>query len=350
MLARLLFPAATASAIATVSGSLSAKSSASDVVTAARRRGLPSFAAAGGTAVVTGGNSGIGLEACKALLSAGCRVVLCSRDYGAGVAALESIVGDGAEAGRARVQQLDLADLDSCCKAAEEIERTEGSVSLLLNNAGVMATPQLQTAQGFELQLGTNHIGHHAWTRLLLPIMEEGGRVVTVASTAHTMGSVDVSDPCFEHGRKYTPWGAYGQSKAANILFAKGLADELQRAGSDILSVSLHPGVIATPLWRHGNRLLTWLLHRVIIDKDVPQGAATSVFASLAPSDELPPGAYLSDCAVATPNEACRDEDRTARRALWSETERLIAEAELALPESLLGARREAATAAARAA
>ena len=121
--------------------------------------------------------------------------------------------------------QVDLADLDSIKEACEQIARTEGRVSLLLNNAGVMATPQLTTKQGFELQVGTNHLGHHALTRLLLPIMDDDGRVVTVASTAHTMGQVDTTDLFFKEGRKYSPWGAYGQSKAANILFAKGLAD-----------------------------------------------------------------------------------------------------------------------------
>ena len=311
--------------------SLSAKSTAADVVTAFRSN-LPPYAARGGVAVVTGGNSGIGAESAKALLDAGCFVVLCSRDEAAGARALEEM---GAPSDRARVQKLDLADLNSVKAASDEISAKEGRVSLLLNNAGVMATPQLQTAQGFELQVGTNHIGHFALTRLLLPIIEDDGRVVTVASTAHTMGTVDTSDLSFANGRKYTPWSAYGQSKAANILFAKGLADELQGAGSKVLSVSLHPGVIATPLWRHGNRVLTWLLHRFILDKDVAQGASTSVYACLA--DSLPAGSYLSDCAVATPNEACEDADGAARRALWALSERLVAEAGLALPEKLVG-------------
>jgi NAD(P)-dependent dehydrogenase (short-subunit alcohol dehydrogenase family) len=282
-------------------------------------------------AVVTGGNSGIGLESCKSLLDAGCFVVLCSRDKLAGERALTEI---GAPTGRARVQQLDLADLNSVKAASEEISATEGHVALLLNNAGVMATPQRQTQQGFELQIGTNHIGHHALTRLLLPLMEEDGRVVTVASTAHTMGSVDPSDLNFAHGRKYSAWGAYGQSKAANILFAKGLADRLREAGSNVQSVSLHPGVIGTPLWRHGNPVLTWLLHRFILNKDVPQGAATSVYACLA--DDLPAGAYLSDCAVATPNEQCNDVSGEARTALWELSERLVAEAGLVLPKQLV--------------
>ena len=196
---------------------LSAKSTAADVV-AAHRLKLPPYVTRGGVAVVTGGNSGIGAESAKALLDAGCFVVLCSRDTEAGTKALADI---GAAEGRARVQQLDLADLDSVKAASDEIAAKEGRVALLLNNAGVMATPLQQTKQGFELQIGTNHLGHFALTRLLLPLIEDDGRVVTVSSTAHTMGSVDTSDLSFAHGRSYSAWGAYGQSKAANILFAK---------------------------------------------------------------------------------------------------------------------------------
>ena len=311
---------------------LSAKSTTAADVLAAYRPKLPSYVTRGGVAVVTGGNSGIGAESARQLINAGCFVVLCSRDAEAGTRALAEI---GAEAGRARVQQLDLADLNSVRAACDEIAAKEGRVSLLLNNAGVMATPQLQTKQGFELQVGTNHLGHFALTRLLLPLIEDDGRVVTVASTAHAMGSVDTSDLNFAHGRKYSAWGAYGQSKAANILFAKGLADELKDAGSNILSLSLHPGVIGTPLWRHGNRVLTWVLHRFILDKTVPQGAATSLYACLA--EGLQPGSYLSDCDVATPNAACEDADRSARKALWALSESLVSEAGLELPQRLVG-------------
>jgi len=312
--------------------SLSATSTASDVVSR-YRPSLPSYVARGGVAVVTGGNSGIGAESAKALLDAGCFVVLACRDEAAGEQALSEM---GAAAGRARVQKLDLADLDSVSAACSEIAAKEGRISLLLNNAGVMATPQEKTKQGFELQIGTNHLGHFALTRLLLPLLEDDGRVVTVASTAHTMGSVDTADLNFATGgdRKYSPWGAYGQSKAANILFAKGLADQLKEAGSNVLSVSLHPGVIGTPLWRHNNWLLTKLFLRFITNKDVPQGASTSIYACLA--DGLPAGSYLSDCGVATPNEACEDGDGSLRKALWAQSEKLVAEAGLVLPERLL--------------
>ena len=150
--------------------SLSATSTASDVVSR-YRPSLPSYVARGGVAVVTGGNSGIGAESAKALLDAGCFVVLACRDEAAGEQALSEM---GAAAGRARVQKLDLADLDSVSAACSEIAAKEGRISLLLNNAGVMATPQEKTKQGFELQIGTNHLGHFALTRLLLPLLEVG--------------------------------------------------------------------------------------------------------------------------------------------------------------------------------
>lgn len=293
---------------------------------------LPSYLSTG-AAVITGANSGLGLECAKELLQCGCKVVLCSRCVESGKAALASL--EGIDASRARVQKLDLADLDSVRDAAKEILAVDPHISLLLNNAGVMATPQGQTKQGFELQFGTNHLGHHALTRLLLPGIVKDGRIVTVASTAHTMGMVDTKDLFFET-RKYQPWSAYGQSKAANILFAKGLADKLAAAGSNILSVSLHPGVIGTSLWRHGNPLLTWIFHRIILDKDIPQGAATSMYAALADASRFVPGDYLADCNIAKPNEQCTDERKRGRQDLWEVSERLIAKAGLDLPDELI--------------
>ena len=262
------------SSTASMIAPLGAKSTADDVLSAFSNARSPTFrerAATGllppfvkrhGTAVVSGGNSGIGAEACRVLLAAGLRVVLCARDEEAGAKALAEMPGSE----RARVQQLDLSDLASVQTASDEIRRTEGQIDLLLLNAGVMALPQKETTrQGFEKQIGINHIGHHAFTRLLLGCMADDGRVVTVASTAHRQPwvSVDTSDLSFDKGRKYTPWGAYGQSKAANILFAKALADELAAAGSSILSVSLHPGFAAGTFASSSRRAcLFWLMRR----------------------------------------------------------------------------------------
>jgi len=232
-----------------------------------------------------------------------------------------------------RVQKLDLADMASIKVAADEILEKEGSLDLLVNNAGVMAPPnRIETAQGLELQFGTNHVGHFMLTRMLLPNLLEGGRVVTVASAAHTMGHLDFSDLNYCRSRQYSPWSAYGQSKLANILFAKGLNDKLKESGRDILSVSLHPGVIGTNLWRYSPKILRPVLNAVIADRDVYQGAATSVYCSLIESDSLKGGEYFSDCAVGKPNEYGEDASGALRRKLWDTTESIIEEFGFQLP------------------
>eukprot|EP00283_Hemiselmis_rufescens_P010272 CAMPEP_0173436520 /NCGR_PEP_ID=MMETSP1357-20121228/16319_1 /TAXON_ID=77926 /ORGANISM="Hemiselmis rufescens, Strain PCC563" /LENGTH=374 /DNA_ID=CAMNT_0014401609 /DNA_START=58 /DNA_END=1182 /DNA_ORIENTATION=+ len=289
----------------------------------------------GKVAVVTGGNSGIGIETVKALASAGARVVLCSRSVEAGEKAVEDYVkasegreiqgGYSVPSADVRVVQLDLADLASVDKFVKELE-SEASVDYLVLNAGVMAGPKRSTAQGFERQIGTNHIGHFHLTSQLLPRMkaqENPSRIVVVASTAHQMGKIDVNDLNYQKGRSYTPWGAYGQSKLANILFAKGLQDRLK--DTKVSATSLHPGVIATPLWRDTASLLSkFLMPLFIRDKSPQQGAATTVYGCLADEGEVG-GAYLDDCKVATPKKtALSVQDRDA---LWETTERILAEA-----------------------
>merc|ERR1712232_276527 len=203
-----------------------------------------------------------------------------------------------------------------------------------------MATPKREeTEQGFELQFGTNHVGHHFFTRLLLPQINQGGRVVTVASTAHTFGSLEMGDLNYSNDRIYTPWGAYGQSKLANILFAKGLDDRLKGTKKDVFSLSLHPGVISTNLWQYS----PWFfkpLTGFIADKTVEQGAATSMFCCLADCDfeefGLNGGDYVVDCQVSSPNENGKDMDGKLRNKLWEETEKMILNAGFELPEDLV--------------
>jgi NAD(P)-dependent dehydrogenase (short-subunit alcohol dehydrogenase family) len=207
-------------------------------------------------AIVTGGSSGIGIPTVKTLALANMKVVLCARNLDAAMAAVRSL--PGSLQSNIRIQKLDLADMASIESAAREIIDTEGKIGgihVLLNNAGVMAPPKREaTAQGLELQFGTNHVGHHMFTRLLLPSMNNEGRIVTVASTAHSFGELNFQNLNYDaearEERSYSSWGAYGQSKLANILFTKGLSDELKEAGSGIKAVSLHPGVIGTNLWR----------------------------------------------------------------------------------------------------
>lgn len=319
---------------------LTKRSSALEVLqTLNRQKSLAPYVSEGGTAVVTGGNSGIGAVSVRTLALAGMNVVLCARD----VAAAETVratIDDAAARARVRVQELDLADLSSVRSAAVEIAAAAGGrVDLLLNNAGVMATPERRgTAQGFELQFGTNHVGHHMLTRLLLPYMNrECGRVVTVASTAHSMGELDLEDLNYGAGRSYSPWGAYGQSKLANILFAKGLQDRLTKGNGtgNIASVSLHPGVIATNLWQYSVPRILRPLGRIFAPKTVEQGAATNVFCSLVDPAKIDGGDYFSDCAPETPTKEGQDLDRKLRNALWDETEKMIKNAGFELPDEL---------------
>uniref|UniRef100_A0A7S2MJY0 Protochlorophyllide reductase n=2 Tax=Octactis speculum TaxID=3111310 RepID=A0A7S2MJY0_9STRA len=198
-----------------------------------------------------------------------------------------------------------------------------------------MATPTRETTtQGFELQVGTNHFGHFRlaeklWSR----VAQKECRTVVLSSTAHTFGGVELDDLHYTKGRAYSPWGAYGQSKACNLLFAKELSERLAPSGASAFSV--HPGVIRTNLWREDqgpsflNRLgflsFNKLLPKLLSDKTIEQGAATTVYACLAPRlDKSFAGAYFADCNVATPAAAMSDPD--LRKQLWEITEAQIAE------------------------
>lgn len=202
--------------------------------------------------------SGIGLETCKALSSAGAKVILCSRSVSAAQKAIETEVAQAGEGGyigdvsKIEVKQLDLASLKSVKAFAEEFLASGNQLDLLVLNAGLMALPKLEnTDAGFEMQIGVNHFGHAYLTQLLQPKLlnqASKSRIVVLASVAHKFGKIDTSDLHYRKGRAYNPWGAYGQSKLANILFAKSLADKLP--ASKVNAVSVHPGVIKTNLYK----------------------------------------------------------------------------------------------------
>jgi NAD(P)-dependent dehydrogenase (short-subunit alcohol dehydrogenase family) len=241
--------------------------------------GLPSQQ--GYTVVVTGANSGIGLPTARELAEAGARVVLAVRDLAKGAAAAESISGD------CEVRQLDLADLASVRAFAES---WQGELSVLINNAGVMRTPERRTADGFELQIGTNHLGHFALTNLLLP--QVTGRVVTVASGAHRGGSISLDDLNWER-RNYRPWSAYQQSKLANLLFTLELQRRLTAAGSAVRAVAVHPGYVATNLQfrsesRFADRMMK-ISNRLFAQTD-EAGARPTLFAA---TQDLPGASYV---------------------------------------------------------
>jgi len=292
-------------------------------------------------AIVTGGSSGIGIPSIEALALANMNVVLCARNLQAAEEAVRSL--PTSLQSNVRIQKLDLSDMSSIEMAAKEIIETEGNIDVLLNNAGVMATPKREaTAQNLELQFGTNHVGHHMLTRLLLPNINTEGRIVTVASAAHGMGKCDFQNLNYDtiegrEERRYSAWGAYGQSKLSNILFAKGLSDKLKEAGSDIKTVSLHPGVIGTNLWRHIPKYIRPVVNTLMTDKNVEQGAATNVYCCLVNSSELEGGEYLTDCCITEPKENGTDDTGTLRKKLWTATEDMIQGKGFALPENLLG-------------
>jgi NAD(P)-dependent dehydrogenase (short-subunit alcohol dehydrogenase family) len=203
----------------------------------------------GRTVLITGANSGIGLRAAQVLAEHGARVLLACRSADRGGTAVRAVT-DAAPNAKVELVLLDLADLRSVRAAAEQVRALTGDgLDILLNNAGVMMTPKRTTADGFELQFGTNHLGHAALTWLLMPALRSrpGARVVTLSSQAARTGKIDIADLNFEY-RRYLPNTAYGQAKLANLMFALELDRRARKAGLDLVSAAAHPGYTATKL------------------------------------------------------------------------------------------------------
>lgn len=235
----------------------------------------------GRTVVITGGNSGIGLEAAKVLARKGARVILASRDATRAAAAAKEISGSRAKASVETVV-LNLASLASVRACAEDLGRRCERLDVLINNAGVMAIPRRNTEDGFETQFGTNHLGHFALTALLFPLLSKtpGARVVTVASLAHHFGFINFFNL---HGQLYyDPFFAYAQSKLANLLFSYELDRRCRAAGVDVTAVACHPGISATNLGYAGPRMLNWPLGEALV------GMFTSIGTQSAADGALP--------------------------------------------------------------
>ena len=272
----------------------------------------------GRTVVVTGANSGIGLAAARELGRAGARVVLAVRDEGRGRDAAATIPGE------TEVRRLDLADLSSVHAFADA---WEGDIDVLINNAGVMAIPERRTADGFEMQIGTNHLGHFALANLLLPRIRD--RVVVVASGAHRMGEIRLDDLNWEQGG-YKSWRAYGQSKLANLLFTSELQRRLADAGSDVRAVAAHPGYAATNLQSHTGNVIQhvgmWIGNKLIAQSD-EQGAWPTLYAAtqdIAGDSYVGPDGFQEGRghpALVGRSDAARDAE-VARR-LWERSEEL---------------------------
>jgi len=267
--------------------------------------------------VLTGGYSGLGLEATKALAAAGAHVVVPARRPGHAAAELSDVPG-------VEVADLDLGDQGSVTRFAEEFLATGRAIDAFIGNAGIMACPETRLAGGWEAQFGTNHLGHFALVNRLWPaILAGGGRVVSVSSSAHHRSGIRWDDVMIETG--YDKWTAYGQAKTANVLFAVHL-DRLA-APLGVRAFSLHPGGILTPLQRHLPREemvgLGWIDAdgNLLMDgfKSPAAGAATEVWAATNPALAGLGGVFCEDCDIAPPaNVAAHASDPAAAERLWA--------------------------------
>jgi NAD(P)-dependent dehydrogenase (short-subunit alcohol dehydrogenase family) len=272
----------------------------------------------GRTVVVTGAASGLGLVAARELARAGARVVLAVRDTAKGEQAATAIRGT------VEVRRLDLADLGSVRSFAGAWDER---LDVLVNNAGVMAVPERRTNDGFELQIGTNHLGHFALTNLLLPHVAD--RVVTVSSTAHQIGRICLDDLNWER-RRYGRWRAYGQSKLANLLFTLELQRRLADAGSRVRAYAAHPGYANTNLQGHTSSALQHGIMAVtnrFLAQSAEMGALPILFAA---TQDLPGASFVGPDGFqeqrghpALVGRTARAWDAETARRLWELSERL---------------------------
>jgi NAD(P)-dependent dehydrogenase (short-subunit alcohol dehydrogenase family) len=283
----------------------------------------------GMTAVVTGANSGLGFEATRLLARAGAHVVMACRRVDAGEAARGELRG-ALPGASLTVRELDLGDLKSVRAFADGVADERGRVDVLCNNAGVMAVPRGETADGFERQFGVNHLGHFALTGLLFDSLRAAPdpRVVTHSSGMHARGRIDFEDP---HGEAdYDPWAAYAQSKLANLLFAYELD---RRYGGELTSVACHPGWAATNLQRRGPeergsrlRLALSKLANLVVAQSAERGALPMVYAATADDveggDYVGPGGLLNLRGYPEKQRSSgRSYDETTARRLWAVSE-----------------------------
>jgi NAD(P)-dependent dehydrogenase (short-subunit alcohol dehydrogenase family) len=299
----------------------------------------------GKRALVTGVSAGLGVETARALGAHGAHVVGAARNLAKARSATEKILGDIEGGGGAfELVQLDLASLSSVRACADALNAAGKPFDLVIANAGVMDPgPIKRTSDGFEQQFGANHLGHFVLINRIAPLIKDGGRVVMLSSSAHHSADVDLNDPNFEHGRTDHLSG-YGQSKTANILFAVEFDRRHRTRG--VRAAAVHPGGIATELGRHSdtkmrvehikkmNEALAAKGLPPFKTKTVPQGAATSIWASVAPGEEVG-GRYCEDCHVSavvsdgnslSPGVRDYAVDPARAAALWAKSEELVGE------------------------
>ena len=308
---------------------------------------LASVDLSGKRVLVTGVSAGLGVETARALAAQGVQVVGTARDLDKAKRATEVVLRDAAGGGGLELVALDLADLTSVRACAEWLNTAGHRFDALIANAGVMATPFSHTVDGFETQFGTNHLGHFVLVNRIAGLIQDGGRLVSLASSGHRFSNVNLEDPNFEN-TEYDPMVAYGRSKTANILFA--VAFDHRHGARGVRACAVHPGGIQTELGRHMDQsLFGGLIERISADlaaqgrppfkfKTLPQGAATSVWAAAVASPDAIGARYCENCHVSaivsddqpiTPiSEGVRayalDPDHA--EALWARSEVMVGE------------------------
>ncbi|XP_017958897.1 retinol dehydrogenase 12-like [Drosophila navojoa] len=278
----------------------------------------------GKVVIVTGANTGIGKETVLELARRGATVYMACRDEAKTEQARLEIIEETKNK-NIFFRKLDLASLASIRKFAADFKKEQDKLHILINNAGVMRCPYMVTRDGFEMQLGVNHLGHFLLTNLLLDLLKKSApsRIVNVSSLAHTRGCIDFSDLNSE--KYYDPGAAYSQSKLANILFTRELAKRLE--GTGVTVNALHPGVVDTELGRH-MKILNGTFGRIVIRsllwpflKTPKSGAQTTLYAALDPDLEKVSGVYFSDCKEKKVAPAAMDNQ--SAKQLWEESVRV---------------------------
>jgi NAD(P)-dependent dehydrogenase (short-subunit alcohol dehydrogenase family) len=317
-----------------------ATSTTEDVLSGINLRGKRIF--------VTGVSAGLGVETARSLAAHGAHVVGAARDLMKAEAATAQVRKDAeANGGSFELVALDLADLKSVRRCADALLAKGEPFDVVIANAGVMATPFAHTADGFEMQFGTNHLGHFVLVNRIAPLLRKGGRLINLASAGHRFSNVDLDDPNFVK-TPYEPFVAYGRSKTANILFA--VAFDRRHRGNGLRAAAVHPGGIQTELDRHLDRVqLQKTIEQMNMQlasagkapfqlKTIPQGAATSVWAAVvAPADEIG-GQYCENChvgkivpddvTITAVSEGVRGYalDPKNAEALWKKSEEMVGE------------------------
>ncbi|ANU24101.1 oxidoreductase [Planococcus donghaensis] len=283
----------------------------------------------GKTAIITGGNSGLGFETAKGLITKGATVILAVRNIEKGHSARKELQKLYTSA-RIIVMPLDLASLDSIRSFVEQVKTSFDTLDLLINNAGIMAPPFGKTADGFELQFGSNHLGHFALTALLLPLLEKtpNSRIVTVSSRAHSRGAIDFDN--LDGAKSYHAKKFYNQSKLANLYFALELDKRLKEHDFQTISIACHPGVSATNILKLGNREIPAIFKKIanLFLQPPHMGALATIYAATEPG--LTGGEYVGPLgqfqrkgypAIGTPHIKATNSELSCR--LWELSEKL---------------------------